>query len=287
MNTNNFEQDAFMIKHRKRTSKKQLEVLEKTFETCIRPDSKLRKKLGDQLNMTPRAVQIWFQNRRAKIKKITGEYKIKKKIDKKTVTNDFRNYNMDNNENLSNSPLYNNVYPYYNQYNDNTLFYKDNFYNNNVYNNIENVNFKENNLYKENNFKDVNYKDGINYNDNNLYKENINYKENLYKDNLYKEANYIDNNVYANMENNMYNSIDKSPYPVCEPMYYNKHQVDYPYNHYNYNNVHNGRYPNDVYYGGQMYDKTQFYNNEQGYPPQYDAYYYYDETNQENGKQEE
>ena len=273
MNTNNFEQDAFMIKHRKRTSKKQLEVLEKTFETCIRPDSKLRKKLGDQLNMTPRAVQIWFQNRRAKIKKINGEYKIKKKIDKKIVTNDFINYNMDNTENMSNSPLYNNCYPYYNQYNDNVIYYKDNYYsNNNMYNNMDN------NLYKEN----------INYKDNNLYKENVNYKDaNLYKENInYKDSNIysnIDNNVYTNMENNMYNNIDKNVYPVCEPMYYNKHQVD----HYNYNNVHNGRYNNDVYYGGQMYDKTQFYNNEQGYPPQYDAYYYYDETNQENGKQEE
>ncbi|KAF9763091.1 Homeobox protein HD-10, partial [Nosema granulosis] len=66
------ENDPFQIKHRKRTSKKQLEVLEKTFETCIRPDAKLRKKLGDQLGMTPRAVQIWFQNRRAKVKKAQG-----------------------------------------------------------------------------------------------------------------------------------------------------------------------------------------------------------------------
>ncbi|EOB13276.1 Homeobox protein HD-10 [Nosema bombycis CQ1] len=61
--------DPFYVKHRKRTTKAQLRVLEKTYETCPRPDSALRKKLGEQLGMTPRSVQVWFQNRRAKIKK--------------------------------------------------------------------------------------------------------------------------------------------------------------------------------------------------------------------------
>ncbi|KAF9763694.1 Homeobox protein HD-10 [Nosema granulosis] len=61
--------DPFYVKHRKRTTKAQLRVLEKTFETCPRPDSLMRKKLGEQLGMTPRSVQVWFQNRRAKIKK--------------------------------------------------------------------------------------------------------------------------------------------------------------------------------------------------------------------------
>lgn len=62
--------DPFYVKHRKRTTKAQLRVLERTFETCPRPDSLMRKKLGDQLGMTPRSVQVWFQNRRAKIKKM-------------------------------------------------------------------------------------------------------------------------------------------------------------------------------------------------------------------------
>ncbi|WUR04812.1 homeobox domain-containing protein 3 [Vairimorpha necatrix] len=61
--------DPFYVKHRKRTTKAQLKVLEKTFEVCPRPDSCMRKKLGDQLSMTPRCVQVWFQNRRAKHKK--------------------------------------------------------------------------------------------------------------------------------------------------------------------------------------------------------------------------
>lgn len=72
--------NPFAVKHRRRTSKMQLRVLEKTFETNIRPDAALRKILGDQLQMTPRCVQVWFQNRRAKIKK-------NKKYDDKTSHN--------------------------------------------------------------------------------------------------------------------------------------------------------------------------------------------------------
>lgn len=61
--------DPFVVKHRKRTSKTQLKILEKTFETNIKPDAILRNQLSEQLGMTPRSVQVWFQNRRAKQKK--------------------------------------------------------------------------------------------------------------------------------------------------------------------------------------------------------------------------
>lgn len=61
--------DPFEVKHRKRTSKSQLNILEKTFETNKKPDSALRNQLSEQLGMTPRSVQVWFQNRRAKQKK--------------------------------------------------------------------------------------------------------------------------------------------------------------------------------------------------------------------------
>ncbi|TPX62743.1 hypothetical protein SpCBS45565_g06965 [Spizellomyces sp. 'palustris'] len=46
----------------------QLEVLEANFRDNTKPDAETRQLLARQLNMTPRGVQIWFQNRRAKEK---------------------------------------------------------------------------------------------------------------------------------------------------------------------------------------------------------------------------
>ncbi|GAA5929332.1 homeobox domain-containing protein [Sporobolomyces koalae] len=62
--------DPFRIKHRRRTSPSQLKVLEYHFDVNPKPDVTVRKALSEQLNMTPREVQVWFQNRRAKIKKL-------------------------------------------------------------------------------------------------------------------------------------------------------------------------------------------------------------------------
>jgi hypothetical protein len=56
------------VKHRKRTTRQQLKVLEETFRTTQKPDGNVRKALAAQLDMTPRNVQVWFQNRRAKDK---------------------------------------------------------------------------------------------------------------------------------------------------------------------------------------------------------------------------
>lgn len=56
------------VKHRKRTTRQQLKVLEETFRSTQKPDGNVRKSLALQLNMTPRNVQVWFQNRRAKDK---------------------------------------------------------------------------------------------------------------------------------------------------------------------------------------------------------------------------
>ncbi|KAH7888470.1 hypothetical protein F5I97DRAFT_1804323 [Phlebopus sp. FC_14] len=56
------------VKHRKRTSRAQLKVLEDVFRKDTKPNAALRKKLANELDMQPRAVQVWFQNRRAKDK---------------------------------------------------------------------------------------------------------------------------------------------------------------------------------------------------------------------------
>ncbi|TIC20685.1 homeobox-domain-containing protein [Wallemia mellicola] len=58
----------FQVKHRKRTSKHQFNVLEETYQSNPKPSAIIRKSLAEQLEMTPRGVQIWFQNRRAKAK---------------------------------------------------------------------------------------------------------------------------------------------------------------------------------------------------------------------------
>jgi len=46
------------VKHRKRTSRSQLKVLEETFRKDTKPNAALRKKLAAELDMLPRAVQV-------------------------------------------------------------------------------------------------------------------------------------------------------------------------------------------------------------------------------------
>ncbi|KAJ2538622.1 hypothetical protein GGF49_005796 [Coemansia sp. RSA 1853] len=56
-------------KKRTRLRPEQTRKLLEVFAKITKPDSEARKSLGAQLGMTPRAVQIWFQNRRAKMKR--------------------------------------------------------------------------------------------------------------------------------------------------------------------------------------------------------------------------
>ncbi|KAI6032865.1 homeobox domain-containing protein [Pisolithus orientalis] len=58
------------VKHRKRTSRSQLKVLEEVYRKDTKPNAAIRKKLAAELDMLPRAVQVWFQNRRAKDKQL-------------------------------------------------------------------------------------------------------------------------------------------------------------------------------------------------------------------------
>lgn len=55
-------------KKRTRTSTEQLKILQKAFATDPMPSSAARLALSKRLGMNPRAVQVWFQNRRAKEK---------------------------------------------------------------------------------------------------------------------------------------------------------------------------------------------------------------------------
>ncbi|BFZ59543.1 hypothetical protein YB2330_000554 [Saitoella coloradoensis] len=55
-------------KKRQRATPEQLAVLEETFAVNPSPTSKIREAVAAKINMTERSVQIWFQNRRAKVK---------------------------------------------------------------------------------------------------------------------------------------------------------------------------------------------------------------------------
>jgi len=56
-------------KKRQRTSPDQLAILEQIFQTDKMPSQQTRVHLADQLGMSSRRVQIWFQNKRAKVKR--------------------------------------------------------------------------------------------------------------------------------------------------------------------------------------------------------------------------
>lgn len=56
-------------KRRQRTSPDQLQILEQIFETDKMPNQQKRIRLAEQLGMSSRRIQIWFQNKRAKVKR--------------------------------------------------------------------------------------------------------------------------------------------------------------------------------------------------------------------------
>ncbi|OAD73910.1 Homeodomain-like DNA binding domain-containing transcription factor, partial [Phycomyces blakesleeanus NRRL 1555(-)] len=53
---------------RMRATPKQLELLEKTFSINPSPNNRMREQMSKELAMSERSIQIWFQNRRAKVK---------------------------------------------------------------------------------------------------------------------------------------------------------------------------------------------------------------------------
>lgn len=64
-------------KRRCRVTSEQLRVLEMTYRQDRMPPSEERENLSTQLGMTPRRVQVWFQNRRAKDKRARATLRLR------------------------------------------------------------------------------------------------------------------------------------------------------------------------------------------------------------------
>jgi len=72
--SNDDDSDPLNKKKRQRTSPDQLAILEQIFQTDKMPNQQTRVHLADQLGMSSRRVQIWFQNKRAKVKRSVSKH---------------------------------------------------------------------------------------------------------------------------------------------------------------------------------------------------------------------
>ncbi|KAI8083402.1 uncharacterized protein B0P05DRAFT_489148 [Gilbertella persicaria] len=64
------ETSSHLPRKRTRATPAQLAVLEKTFSMNSSPNNRVREQLSRELGMSERSIQIWFQNRRAKVKNV-------------------------------------------------------------------------------------------------------------------------------------------------------------------------------------------------------------------------
>lgn len=60
---------SMSFKKRRRLASHETDMLIKVFEKCFRPSIAVRERLSKALGLSSRAIQIWFQNRRAKLKR--------------------------------------------------------------------------------------------------------------------------------------------------------------------------------------------------------------------------
>ncbi|KAI9245424.1 hypothetical protein EDC94DRAFT_628547 [Helicostylum pulchrum] len=81
------ESSAAIKAKRRRANAKQLEVLNRVFDRTFFPSTQMRAELGRQLGMSPRTVQIWFQNRRQAMRTRERQRLIRLRNDSKSSTN--------------------------------------------------------------------------------------------------------------------------------------------------------------------------------------------------------
>ncbi|KAI8991956.1 homeobox domain-containing protein, partial [Mycotypha africana] len=80
-------EEANINKKRTRVTPSQLTVLEETFNITATPDSKMRKHLAAKLQMPERSIQIWFQNRRAKVKMLQKRFLLRQEQEAARASN--------------------------------------------------------------------------------------------------------------------------------------------------------------------------------------------------------
>lgn len=74
INNNNNNNNQVVKGKRKRASSQQLKVLNRVFATTSFPSTEVRNQLAAELAMTPRTVQIWFQNKRQASRQKDGHH---------------------------------------------------------------------------------------------------------------------------------------------------------------------------------------------------------------------
>jgi hypothetical protein len=111
------------VKRRRRLSPDETRILAEIFEQTQKPNAALRSRLAQQLDMSSRAVQIWFQNRRAKLKRDASEAQNSYIFDRNRRLS-LHLYDRDNNyyipegmDGVSRRASYSVGYPPMNQYN--------------------------------------------------------------------------------------------------------------------------------------------------------------------------
>lgn len=70
---------AIKKRYRKMFSQSQIKILENIFDQNHYPDSMTRVDLSSSLNLSVHQIQVWFQNRRAKYRKMDAYRAIKKR----------------------------------------------------------------------------------------------------------------------------------------------------------------------------------------------------------------
>ncbi|KAF9114835.1 hypothetical protein BGX27_009672 [Mortierella sp. AM989] len=88
------------VKRRRRTSPGQFKILERSFSDNPKPDASTRRHLAQKLSMSPRGIQVWFQNRRAKNRQASHTSSGSSNNDSNSIPSTISNreHSTDNNE---------------------------------------------------------------------------------------------------------------------------------------------------------------------------------------------